>query len=297
VQQVDDRLQTVVSASGQGAIPERPVVMTRFGLAQTPRRAVANNRDSEGGNRPEVVVDVGVVATLRELVLAMGSSIGKHQRIGPLLAHRPGEVRESSIVGVRVRHRCSNLVEPRRHTEEEAGNHQGHLALFIRVGPRRASSTPDQWTPTGWPSPPLIELGVEFLQTLTHPKCITLPIPKLFRTRYRVRVVVRIMATVQEPAGHRFATSDECIDVVGSATDVRERFFESRQCRLERSHVTGSAGCPTRTKGKTLAATTFAGTHRDPPSKDHAPAYANLDNTKAHFQHATSSSELTTHWQ
>jgi hypothetical protein len=63
-------------------------------LTQTPWCAVSNDLDAESGNGAKVVVDMGVVAILRELVLAIGNSIGKHQRIGPFFADGPGKLRE-----------------------------------------------------------------------------------------------------------------------------------------------------------------------------------------------------------
>jgi len=48
--------------------------------------AVAHTLDAESGNRAQIVVHVGVVATLRELILSIGNSIGKDQRIGPFFA-------------------------------------------------------------------------------------------------------------------------------------------------------------------------------------------------------------------
>lgn len=105
MQQVDDRLQTVLSTTGKRSIPERPVVLAWFWLTQTPWCAVSNDLDAESGNRAKIVVNMGVVATLRELVLAIGNSIGKHQRIGPFFADGPSKVRESVFGGNRVRHR------------------------------------------------------------------------------------------------------------------------------------------------------------------------------------------------
>ena len=53
-----------------------------------------------------------VVATLRELVLPIGDSIGKDQRIGPFLADGPRKVRESDLANSRIQHRVANLAEP-----------------------------------------------------------------------------------------------------------------------------------------------------------------------------------------
>ena len=105
VQQVDDRLQTVFSANGQCSIPERPVVVAWFWLTQAPRCAVSDDPHAEGGNRAKVVVNVGVVVTLRELVLPIGNSIGKYQRIGPFFADGPRKVREFLVAIDRIRHK------------------------------------------------------------------------------------------------------------------------------------------------------------------------------------------------
>ena len=104
MQQVDNRFQTELSAAAQCPVPERPVIVARFWLTQTPRCAVAHTLDAESGNRAQIVVHVGVVATLRELVLAIGNSIGKYQRIGPFFADGPRKVRESVFGNTRMRH-------------------------------------------------------------------------------------------------------------------------------------------------------------------------------------------------
>ena len=104
MQQVDDWLQTVLSTSVQCSIPERPVVPAWFWLTQTPRYAVSNDLDAESGNRAKVVVHMGVMATLRKLVLPIGHSIGKHQGIGPFLADGPCKVRKPGISDTRVHH-------------------------------------------------------------------------------------------------------------------------------------------------------------------------------------------------
>jgi len=58
---------------------------------------------------------MGVVATLCELVLPIGNSLGKYQRIGPFLADGPCKVRETDFVNSRVQHRVANLAEPHIH--------------------------------------------------------------------------------------------------------------------------------------------------------------------------------------
>ena len=112
MQQVDDRLQAVLSAFGQCSIPERPVVMTRFRLGQTPWCAVSNDLDAESGNRAKVVDIVLIVATLRELVLSIRNSIGKHHRIGAFFADGPCKVRKRTLTTNPVHHRVANLAEP-----------------------------------------------------------------------------------------------------------------------------------------------------------------------------------------
>ena len=94
VQQVDDGLQTVLGAKGQGPIPQRPVVVAGFRLAQTPGHAVSDDFDAESGNRAKVVIDMGVVATLRKLVLAVRNSVGEDHRIGTLFSDGPSKVGE-----------------------------------------------------------------------------------------------------------------------------------------------------------------------------------------------------------
>jgi hypothetical protein len=84
-------------------------------LTQAPWCAVSNDLDAESGNRAKVVVYMGVVATLFELVLSIGNSIGKYQRIGPFLTDGPRKVREFDSVNNRVQHRVANLAEPHIH--------------------------------------------------------------------------------------------------------------------------------------------------------------------------------------
>jgi hypothetical protein len=111
VQQVDDRLQTVLGATAQSSIPEGPVIVAWFRLAQTPWCAVSNDLDAESGDRAKVVVNMRVVPALRELVLPVGNSIRKHQRIGSFFADGPCKVRESVFRDNCVRHRVANLAE------------------------------------------------------------------------------------------------------------------------------------------------------------------------------------------
>jgi hypothetical protein len=111
VQQVDDRLHAVVSATGEGTIPEPPVVMARFRLTQTPRCPVSNDLDTEISDRAEVVVNTGIMATLGKLVLPIGNSIGKHQGVGPLFANGPRKVRKFVLGIIRICHRVANLAE------------------------------------------------------------------------------------------------------------------------------------------------------------------------------------------
>jgi hypothetical protein len=112
VQQVDDRLQTMLSTEPQRSIPERPVVAPRFWLTQTPWCAISDDLDAEGGNGAQVVVNMGVMTTLRELVLTIGNSIGKHQGIGALFANGPRKARESVFAGRLFHHPIGNLAEP-----------------------------------------------------------------------------------------------------------------------------------------------------------------------------------------
>ncbi len=113
VQQVDDRLQTVLSAVGQGSIPKPPVIVAWFRLTQTPWCAISNNLHAERSNRAQIVINMGEMATLPELVLAIWHTIAQHQRIGSLFTHGPGKVGKLVFDNSCARHNAANLVDER----------------------------------------------------------------------------------------------------------------------------------------------------------------------------------------
>jgi len=57
----------------------------------------------ERGDRAKVVVNMGVVATLSELVLAIWNSIGQHQGIGAFFANGPCKGRKGVLLTNRAR--------------------------------------------------------------------------------------------------------------------------------------------------------------------------------------------------
>ena len=98
-QEANARSQSVQSYwPGSGSLRRQG---TPYRTILTPRAAI----------EPKVVVDMGVMATLGELVLAIGNAVGQHQRIGAFFAHRPGKVGESVVATVPSDIRVANLVD------------------------------------------------------------------------------------------------------------------------------------------------------------------------------------------